>query len=623
MEDGSKVSGNRFDPVQMAVDAKSRRKALRELPRLVGAALRLVWTASPGRAALTLGVQTVTSLALFVQVLLIKQVLDVVLAVGRDEASVGQAVLPVALLAGLTATTTIAASVAGFQQRVLSDLVSREVWRRVLDVSHGVDLSSFEDPDFYDQAQRVQSRAAQQTQIVVQALVMFAGGSLGVVAGTIAVLTLAPLLLPLLLLSGVPLFLTSRASGRAEFTFAVQQSSTQRERSYLQLILTRREEAKEVRAFSLSSALRQRWELNYARYLDQLQGHVRRRLRLSLLGNVLAAALTAGTLMLALLLVGNGRLDIASAATALVAVRLLGGRVGSAVTGLSTIYESALFLAELDQFLGRVPQESTRPIRERAPASFRHLSVRDVSFTYPHASQPSLHGVSVDIHQGEVIALVGANGSGKTTLAKLLANLYEPDAGVIRWDDLDVGELDPDSVRRRISVIFQDFVRYKFAARDNVGLGRPDDQAQDGDVQRAAQQADADGFLSALPNGYDTTLSKEYVGGVDLSLGQWQRVALARAFIRDAPFVILDEPSASLDARAEHELFRDLRSLLQGRTVLLISHRFSTVRHADRIYVLASGRIVEQGSHAALMAAEGLYAELFSLQAEAYVTDSR
>ena len=187
------------------------------------------------------------------------------------------------------------------------------------------------------------------------------------------------------------------------------------------------------------------------------------------------------------------------------------------------------------------------------------------------------------------------------------------------WDGVDVRRLDPEGVRRQMSVIFQDFVRYKLSARDNVGLGRPDDDADEEDVRRAAVQADADRFLSRLPAGYGTVLSKEYAGGSDLSLGQWQRVALARAFVRDAPFVILDEPSASLDARAEHDLFERIRTLLRGRTVLLISHRFSTVRSADRIYVLAEGQIVEQGDHTSLMRLGGLYAELFQLQASAYL----
>jgi ATP-binding cassette subfamily B protein len=247
--------------------------------------------------------------------------------------------------------------------------------------------------------------------------------------------------------------------------------------------------------------------------------------------------------------------------------------------------------------------------------------VEDVSFTYPAGEEPALRGVSMTIESGEIVALVGENGSGKTTLAKLLAGLYPPDSGVIRWDGVDIATVDRADLSRSIAPIFQDFVRFHLAARDNIGLGRVDRVDDLDGITEAARYADADGFIAALPAGYETRLGPEFVGGTDLSVGQWQRIALARAFFRGAPFVILDEPTASLDARAEHDLFERIRGLLAGRTVLLISHRFSSVRSADRIYVLDGGRVVESGTHDELMAQSGLYAELFSLQAAAYLTE--
>jgi ATP-binding cassette subfamily B protein len=592
-----------------------RRSGLLALPSLLGSALQLVWSASPRRAVAMLALQVGASLALFGQVLLVDQILSVVL----DPDSVRRAVVPVALLALLTAVTALAASARGLLQRMLGEMVAREVWRRILDVTQTVELSAYDDHNFHDQAERVQASAASQTQIVVQALVVLVGDALGVLAGTVAVVTIAPTLAPLLLLSAVPLLLVSRVSARSEFVFAVAQSWRDRERSYLQAVLGRREEAKEVRAFSLAPALRRRWEANFQAFLDDLRRHVGRRIRLALFGNLVAAVLTAGALLLALYLVDSGALSIASAGAALVAVRLLGSRVSGAALGVSTIVESSLFLRDLRDFLGRVQVDARQSHRRPpAPAGFDRITVSDVTFTYPGAALPSLQGVSLEVRRGEVIALVGENGSGKTTLAKLLANLYEPDEGVICWDGTPLREFEPDSVRRRMSVIFQDFIRYQFSARGNIALGRPEEDVDDETIREAAQQADVDGLITTLPAGYDTILSKEYAGGTDLSGGQWQRVALARAFIRDAPFVILDEPTASIDARAEHELFERIGTLFAGRTVLLISHRFSTVRDADRIYVLSEGRVVEQGNHADLMEQGGLYADLFRLQASAY-----
>jgi len=232
--------------------------------------------------------------------------------------------------------------------------------------------------------------------------------------------------------------------------------------------------------------------------------------------------------------------------------------------------------------------------------------------------RPALRNVSMEIRAGEVIALVGENGSGKTTLAKMLSGLYRPDSGHLRWDGVDVAEMDPDEFHGRVAVLFQDFARFMLTAKENIGLGRVERIEDIDAIVDAAQRSGADRFIREWENGYDTILGPVFVGGKDISIGQWQRVALARAFFRDAPLVILDEPTAALDARAEHDLFERMRDLFRGRAVLLISHRFSSVRSADRIYVMHEGEIVEHGTHAELMALGGRYAELFTMQAKAY-----
>ncbi|HYY07533.1 MAG TPA: ABC transporter ATP-binding protein, partial [Actinomycetota bacterium] len=305
------------------------------------------------------------------------------------------------------------------------------------------------------------------------------------------------------------------------------------------------------------------------------------------------------------------------------AVAIVGARLTEAGYAAGTLSEAALYLEDYRMFLDLLPRAKAERPSDPAPSSFRQLEVDRITFTYPSGTEPALEDVSLSIDAGEVVALVGENGSGKTTLAKMLAGLYRPGAGSIRWDGVDVATVDPDELRRSIALIFQDFIRYHLPARDNVGLGRPEATDDLEAIREASTHAGADPILSKLPQGYETMLGPEFIGGTDLSIGEWQRVALARALFRDAPFVILDEPTAALDPRAEHELFRRIRSFLTGRTVLLISHRFSSVRSADRIYVLDGGHVVESGSHEELMRVDGLYAELFTLQAAAYLSDDR
>ena len=258
-----------------------------------------------------------------------------------------------------------------------------------------------------------------------------------------------------------------------------------------------------------------------------------------------------------------------------------------------------------------------------APVSFSTLRLENVTFNYPGVDEPALRDVSLDIGAGQVVALVGENGSGKTTLAKLLCGLYAPSAGRLLWDDADTVQFEPAGLRRSVAVLFQDFCKYLLDVSENIGVGRHERLGDADTIRLAAEHAGADAFIRDLPQGYRTLLGPEFEGGHNLSVGQWQRMALARAFLRDAPLVILDEPTAALDARAEHELFDSMRTLFAGRTVLLISHRFSSVRSADRIYVLHKGQLVEQGTHEQLMQLNGQYADLFTLQAAAYQSNGK
>jgi ATP-binding cassette, subfamily B, bacterial len=391
-----------------------------------------------------------------------------------------------------------------------------------------------------------------------------------------------------------------------------------RERGYLASLLTMRDPAKEVRAFGLVDALRSRHDRLYDERLAELRKVARRQTRFALLANLASALITGATLALLVVLALEGRMTLADAAAAAAAIVLLGQRLIYGGFGAGNLYESALFIRDIVTFLEL--ERPARAVADGGPPRRGPFAVvaRDVSFSYPGAERRALDGVWLEVQPGEVVALVGENGSGKTTLAKLLGALYVPTTGDVLWDGTSTTLADRDALRRDAAVIFQDFIRYSLPARDNIALGRHERRDDDAAVRAAARRSGADADIERLPNGYDTMLGPAFEGGTDLSLGQWQRLALARVFFRDAPFVILDEPTAALDARAEAQLFGAIRTLLAGRSVLLISHRFSSVRTADRIYVLHEGRVVEAGSHDELIAAGGRYAELFTLQAAAY-----
>lgn len=588
---------------------------LQRLPRLLAQALAVVWRAAPREFARSAGLQLVAGAGLAAQLLVGREVLARLLAPGAEltPAAVLPPLVVLALVSGLVAFARVARVE---QQRLVTELVARHATGRVIEVATAVDLLDFDRSEFHDRLERARVNA-------VTRPVQMATGLLGIVsAGFAAVgiagalLVLQPLFLGLVVVAYLPAWYAARRAGGLVHAFASRQTERDRRRAYLFYLLTDKPGAAELRAFGLGPAFAARHDQLYEERIADLRGVARRRLVLGLLGALVASGLTAGTLGVLVWLVAAGRMDMAAAATAAAGVVLLAQRLQALSGSAGSLYEASLFLEDVTSFLAEMPGAAPVPGAD-PPPPFRRVAMDDVTFTYPAAGKPSLRGVSLEVRAGEVVALVGENGSGKTTAAKLLAGLYAPGAGRVTWDGEDLTAA--TGARPSTAVIFQDFVRYHLPARENVEVGRHEHAGDDTRLAAAARRAGIDGALGRLPGGYETLLGPEFLGGSELSVGQWQRVALARAFFRDAPFLVLDEPTAALDPRAEARLFDDVRALYEDRAVLLISHRFSSVRAADRIYVLHDGQVVEAGTHEELMASGGRYAELYALQAAAYL----
>ena len=608
--------------VDQVMRSSGGRRNLRRLPALIRRAFELVWTSAPREFLFASGLQVVAGLSLAAQLLVVRRVLDQA-GTADGVPDVGALAPELGLFGLLLVVVTVATVAQREQQRTLGEYVQKHTTGRVLDVSTRIDLIEYDRPEFYDRLQRARVNASVRPLQIANGVMGLIGSGVAVVAVGAALLFIEPFVAALIIVGAIPTLFLNRMSSRVLHAFAVRQTPGDRRRGYLYETLSRKEEAQEVRAFDSSEHLRGEHDLLYEAKIADLRGTVRRRMLYGALTGLIAAGVTVGSIVMLLAFVHVGRIAVSDAAVAVGAVILIAGRVRALVGSTGSLYEGALFLEDFTDFVANGPHEPSEhasPVQQGSKPSgpFRRIEFDRVGFTYPSRVEPSLHDVSLSIEHGEIIALVGENGSGKTTLTKLLAGLYRPSQGTIRWDGQDVAERDLAELRTHVTVIFQDFARYFLTAHENVAISRITDMHDREHVRQSAARAGADRFLSALPAGYESLLGPSFVGGSDLSTGQWQRVALARAYFRDAPMLILDEPTAALDPRGEYEIFQQVRRLAEGHTVVLVSHRFSSVRAADRILVLDAGRIVEEGDHDALLARNGLYAELFRLQAEGY-----
>ena len=590
-------------------------------------ALKFVWTSSApwtiGRMFLVIFQGTLPLVLLYILKLVIDQISLALTGLSPGDAFPNDAFQNVlALLVAFGGVSLLSNAVS-----VISEIVNTAQTQKVTDFMQNIlleksmaaDLEYYENPEYYDTLQRAQQEAPYRPSQLLNHLVQLSQSSI-LLIGVIGLLVSLHWALALVLLMGaVPAFLVRIKFSKVLYRWRRRRTALERESVYLSLMLTTDMYAKEVRLFGLGSWLRQRYrQLRLFIYKETLQIVTKRSLS-NFAAQFLSTALTIAVFGFIAYNTLRGRLQIGDLVLYQQALQRGEGALSNVLKALSGLYEDNLFLTNLYEFLDLTPNiiEPRSPIPCPSPPT-QNIQFRQVDFQYSNTTRKALHDINLTIQAGQTVALVGENGSGKTTLIKLLCRLYEPTAGEILIDGINLKAISIHDLRRHISVIFQDYVKYPFTARENIWLGNIDLDLHDPQIEKAAIQSQADPVIRSLPHSYDSNLGKLFEEGEELSIGQWQKIALARAFVRNADIVVLDEPTSAMDPKAESEVFQQFRNLTQGQTAILISHRMSTIKMADHIFVMELGTIVESGTHADLMEQDGVYAQLFNAQAKNY-----
>jgi ATP-binding cassette subfamily B protein len=513
----------------------------------------------------------------------------------------------------------VAGTLSNICQQLLQERVANRIQLIVMRHANDLDLVFFERPEFYDLIQQVQREAGFRPMMMVSTAFQLVRQVLTFVSMLALLVNLEWFIAVAALVAPIPAFISNARYGWRGYQMARHQSPLRRMMAYLTTLLTTDTYTKEIKLFTLGDFFVNRFQALFDRYYIEMQRLVIQRYLAGAAWSMLTVLASSATFLYVAIKALSGALSIGDVTLYVQAADQVGQAFGAVLGGLQSMYENQLYLATLFELLDFKPQIDAPPRPAAIRRPFREgIEFRHVTYTYEGQPRPALEDVSFTIGLGETVAIVGHNGAGKTTLVKLVARLYDPQAGQVLIDGRDVREYDPVELRSEFGVLFQDYVSYQLSARENIGVGRIERLDDAPAIRTAAVQSGASSVIERLPEGYETLLGKWFEGGVNLSGGEWQKVALGRAFMREAQILILDEPSAALDARAEDELFGRLRELAHGRTAIFISHRFSTVRRADRILVFEEGRLIEQGTHAELMALNGRYAELFNLQAASY-----
>ncbi len=555
-----------------------------------------------------------------------KLILDTVIAVRDGHAELPQLWRYVAMEVGIVVAGELLARASSIIESLLSDLFSNRMSVRLMEHAATLDLAQFEDPEFYDHLERARRQTVGRIALITQIVSMTQDAITLLTIGGVLI-AYSPLLLLLLLIAVLPSFLGETHFAALGYSLLFRWTPERRQLDYLRLIGASDKTAKEVQMFGLAPWITERYRILSDRFYDENK-------KLSLRRGAASAGLsvfsTVGYYIAYVIIILRAvRGEITPGTLIFLSASFARGRdtVLGILLSAASVYEQALYLRDLFVYLEMKPTITSRPDAREVPSPIQQgFAFEDVGFMYPGSERWAIRHLSLTLSPGERVALVGENGAGKTTITKLIARLYEPTEGRITLDGVDLRDYDLVSLRHAIGVIFQDFVRYDMRFDENIGVGEIDSvrvaleepEGTPATIEAAAESSLASSLLPRFPLGYRQMLGRRFDDGVDLSGGEWQKVALARAYLRDAQLLVLDEPTAALDARAEYEVFLRFSELVAGRMAILISHRFSTVRMADRIIVLDGGRVAESGSHEELIKIGGLYEELFRMQAAGY-----
>ncbi|MEU3971881.1 ABC transporter ATP-binding protein [Streptomyces bacillaris] len=603
----------RQDDHTISASLISTRAIARQLPSTLRRAWTLSWNADP-RATIALVVSAVACAALTALSLhAAADLLAILFLDGTAADRLHQAMPFLVIVPAAAAAGYLADACARFFAQRLAPRVTREADLAVIEASTAAELSAYEDSEFEDGRFAATKGAEKMTDLVSGAQSLIST-STQLIAALVVVATLHLALLPLVLIAVVPRVWGAVRAARLAHEAAHRGLSDARLRAVLAQYTTDQGTAAELRAATMGTFLLTQYRIISGRLENEQITAARRAALTQGAGDALAAlavlTVWAGVLHLAL----TGRMTVATAVTTVLVVRTANASLTGSVRASAQLFATSLYIADWARFLAQSGKWAARRGTAPAPAPGpRLIQARGLTYAYPGQTEPAVRDIDLDLERGQVIALVGENGSGKTTLAKLLTGLYLPTAGTVTWDGTPLADLDPATVWSCTGMVPQDYTKWPLAARENITLGQP---APDGDaaVHRAAQLAGAESVLKGLPDGLDTSLARSWWGGHDLSGGQWQRLVIARAFHRDAPVLVMDEPTAALDARAEHQVFSRLRDLSTDRAALFITHRLANARGADMVIVMDSGAIVETGTYQELLGQGGLFAELHQLQ---------